>query len=155
LVWLPSKIPMPTTSSIDYILSSMTDIIHTLQHPSPNSPLAPLNNSQTKVLQLLMLILHGTTNPNQPPVAHSSPLRVTCPTKKPAPTSSATPPPTATPAASLRVADLDAHPDDVTIPTNNCTTSRCQPPPMLTVTAPTPTRTCCQRRPQPSKWLAA
>jgi len=155
LVWLPSKIPMPTTSSIDYILLGMTDIIHALQHPLPNSPLAPLNDSQTKALQLLMLILHGTTNPNQPPVAPASPLRVTCPTKKPANTSSVTPPPTATPAASLRVVDLDAHPDDVTIPTNNCTTSRHQPPPVITATAPTPPRMRHQRRPRRSKRLTA
>jgi len=92
LVWLPSKIPMPTTSSIDYILSGMADIIHTLQHPSPNSPLALLTDSQTKALQLLMLILHGTTNPNQPQVPIASPMRVACPTKKTTPTSSVTPP---------------------------------------------------------------
>jgi len=65
LTWLPSKIPMPTTSSLDYIQAGIADILHALLNPSPNSPLAPLTDSQTLALKTLMLILHGASNPTQ------------------------------------------------------------------------------------------
>jgi len=80
VAWFPSKIPMPTTSSIDYIKAGIADIIHALQFPSPNSPLAPLSDSQSRALQQLMLILHGTTSPNQPAPAPAPSLRVDAPT---------------------------------------------------------------------------
>jgi len=69
VAWFPSKIPMPTTSSINYIKAGIADILHALQFPSPNSPLAPLSDSQSQALQQLMLILHGTTSPTPPTLA--------------------------------------------------------------------------------------
>ncbi len=76
VAWLPSKIPMPTTSSINYIKASIANIVHALHFPLPNSLLAPLSDSQSKALQLLMLILHGTTNPNQLTMAPVTSLRM-------------------------------------------------------------------------------
>jgi len=76
IAWFPSKIPMLTTSSIDYIKAGIANIVHALQCPLPNSPLAPLSDSQSKALQLLMLILHSTTNPNQPATYPDASLRV-------------------------------------------------------------------------------
>ncbi len=64
ITWLPSKIPMPTASSADYIKADIANIAHALQFPSPNLPLAPLYDSQVKALQQLMIILHGTVYPN-------------------------------------------------------------------------------------------
>jgi len=43
LTWLPTKVPMPTASSIDLVLlAGIQDITTALQNPSANSPLAPL-----------------------------------------------------------------------------------------------------------------
>ncbi len=156
------QIPMPTTSSIDYIKAGIADIVHALQFPSPNSPLAPLSDSHSKALQLLMLILHGTTNPNQPAMAPAASLRVAANTPfqhaspvvdpsvpaTPAPTNSpcmidstpVLPVPTAVepsvpaaPATSLRVDPPATHPDDATIPTDNHMKSKFQPPPTVTM----------------------
>ncbi len=135
VAWLPSKIPMPTTSSIDYILAGITDIVHALQHPSPNLPLAPLSDSKTKALQLLMLILHGTTNPNQPTMAPAPSLRVAYnPTVK-SPTKSLDPPISNAPTASLQVEQPTPHPNDATVPMDNCTTC-CLHPPSTIATKP-------------------
>jgi len=62
LTWLPTKVPLPTASSIDLILAGIHDIAMALHNPSVNSLLALLTNSQSAVLQQLMTILHGTTH---------------------------------------------------------------------------------------------
>ncbi len=46
LMWLPTKVPMPTASSIDLVLARIQDIATALQNPSANSLLAPLTDSQ-------------------------------------------------------------------------------------------------------------
>jgi len=147
VAWFPSKIPMPATSSINYIKAGIANIIHALQFSSPNLPLAPLSDSHSRALQQLMLILHGTTNPNQPTPAPATSLRVDAPalltTGSPivAPTIPLTPAPSISPrqliallsclppilesttpnAPSLRVALPSPHPNDDTIPMDNCT----------------------------------
>jgi len=50
LMWLLTKLPMPTASSIDLVLAGIQDISSALQNPSPNSPLALLTDSQGAVL---------------------------------------------------------------------------------------------------------
>jgi len=169
VAWFPSKIPMPTTSSIDYIKAGIANIIHALQFPSPNSPLAPLSDSQSWALQQLMLILHSTTSPNQPTLAPAPPLRVDAPAPlataspvvaPPIPLTPAPPvfpqvldstsfipttpvlEPTTPDAPSLRVALPSPHPDDDTIPMDNHTKKLFQPPP--TVTLPPRTHSQCQ-----------
>jgi len=56
---------MPAASSMDYILAGIADIVHALQSPMANTPFAPLSDSHTKALHLLMDILHVhvTTDP--------------------------------------------------------------------------------------------
>jgi len=108
IAWFPSKIPMPTTSSIDYIKAGIANIVHVLQYPLPNLPLAPLSDSQSKALQLLMLILHGTTNPNQPAMSPATSLRVDeiTPHKPTANVGAPSVPAPHAPADSLQMADL-------------------------------------------------
>jgi len=139
---------MPTTSSINYIKAGIADIIHALHFPSPNLPLTPLSDSHSRALQQLMLILHGTTSPNQPTPAPDTSLRVDTPaplaTTSPivAPSIPLTPAPPVSPQAldstpfvptppgleptlpdapSLRVALPSPPPNDDTIPMDNCT----------------------------------
>jgi len=143
---------MPTTSSIDYINAGIADILHALQNPSPNSPLAPLTDSQSLALKTLMLILHGMSNPNQPSEAPLLPPTPAIPVKIPppsAPINKLTPP---TPAASLRVqapststpalrVPAEAMPNDATICIANRSWHVSLPP---TVVSTTPQ--CCSRR---------
>jgi len=68
LTWLPTKVPMPTASSIDLVLVGIHNIFNTLQNLSASSPLAPLTDSQGTMLQQLMVILHGTTKSNMLPL---------------------------------------------------------------------------------------
>lgn len=88
VAWLPTKVPMPTASSVDYILTGIQDIVQALQHPSPNSPLAPLTDSQSNSLRTVMDILHKAASP---PQVEPTPL----PT--PAPVAPTADPPTSTP----------------------------------------------------------
>ena len=144
VVWCPSKTPMPTSSSLDYIRAGIADITHALLHPSPNSPLAPLSDSQVKALQLLMLILHGTTNPNQPSTAPASLLRVVTPDsiKSGLTKTSPTTPPTPLP---MQDPEPDPDPDDATVKTDNRTKSP-QKPPSPPATVSTTRRTRRRRR---------
>jgi hypothetical protein len=43
--WLPSKVTMPTTSSVDLVIAGAKDIVHALQNPSPGFPLALMVDS--------------------------------------------------------------------------------------------------------------
>jgi len=166
VAWLPTRIPMPTTSSTDYIKAGIADIVHALQNPSPNSPLAPLTDSQVLALKTLMLVLHGTSNPNQPaeapllpPVLHSRPKPQPPggPAKQvasPSPDSALRVPiddTSDTPAPGLRVPDDDVSPDDATVRTDNRSDKTPSPPPIVT-TAP---RRRSRRRPRRSPRLRA
>jgi hypothetical protein len=45
LAWFPTKVRMPTASSLDIVLAAANDLIKALWHPSPGSPLAPTTDS--------------------------------------------------------------------------------------------------------------
>jgi len=87
LTWLPAKIPMPSASSIDHILAGIANIAHALKHPLPNTPLAPLADSQSAALCKIMEVINGTiptalakTTHLQPATtAPAPPLRVQSP----------------------------------------------------------------------------
>jgi len=98
-----------------------------------------------------MLILHGTTNPNQPTTAPAPSLRVACHPPVKSPAKSLDPSIPTAPATSLRVAQLTSHPDDATVPMDNRTTSRLHPPP--TISTKSTTHNWCQ--PQCSPHLHA
>jgi len=119
--WFPTKVTMPLASSTDLVMAGIKDIVHALQNPTANSPLAPRTDSQVKALldltQLLTNIASDTDDVSvldvpapkvaAPPTAPV--LRVQIPTK-PAPT-----PPIVTPTApSLRVV---APPTSTIVPT--------------------------------------
>ena len=53
LAWFPTRVKMPTISSVDLILAAAADIITALQNPSPGSPLAPTTDSQAAALKQL------------------------------------------------------------------------------------------------------
>ena len=46
--WFPTKFTMPLASSTDLVIAGLHNIVHTLNHPSTNSPLAPSTDSQVK-----------------------------------------------------------------------------------------------------------
>ena len=86
--WFPTKVTMPSASSVDMILNGIRDITNALQNPTPGSPLAPLTDSQTAALKTLMEVLHGVTAPGvatepapptEPDVPDAAPLRVPTP----------------------------------------------------------------------------
>jgi len=103
VAWLLSKIPMPTTSSIDYVKAGIANILHALQNPWPNSLLSPLMDSQVLALKTLMLVLHGMSNPNQPSEAPILPPMPALPFKIPPPGAPINKLTLPNPAASLRV----------------------------------------------------
>ncbi len=123
---------MPMTSTIDYIKAGIANILHALQNPSPNSPLAPLMDSQALALKMLILVLHGMSNPNQLSEAPLLPPMPALPLKaqphsalvnklampNPAASLRVQDPSTAMPA--LRVPDM-ATPENATMRTDNCT----------------------------------
>jgi hypothetical protein len=41
LKWFPTKVTMPLALSMDLVMAGVQDIVHALQNPSANSPLAP------------------------------------------------------------------------------------------------------------------
>jgi hypothetical protein len=94
---------MPITSSTDLILASIQDILPALRHPSPASPLAPLDSNHVAPLQLFAELVTGLAAPaDKPDVA--APLRVVPKPGPDAPLTVATPavlptiiPPTAIP----------------------------------------------------------
>jgi hypothetical protein len=71
--WFPTKIKMPLASSNDLILAGIKDILHALNHPSPESSLAPLTDSHVDTLRQLSTVL---TNIVEPPSIPPVPLRV-------------------------------------------------------------------------------
>jgi hypothetical protein len=61
LAWFPTRVKMPTMSSLDLALAAARDLLKALQHPSPGSPLAPTTDSQTAALKQLMEIFQDCT----------------------------------------------------------------------------------------------
>jgi hypothetical protein len=54
LSWFPHHITMPTPTAIDRIAASLHDLATALLHPTPESPLAPLQSSQVAALTDLL-----------------------------------------------------------------------------------------------------
>jgi len=61
---VPYHVHIPSTSSTDYVLASITDIVNALQNLMPNSPLAPLSDSHATALQVVMATLQLTMSPD-------------------------------------------------------------------------------------------
>jgi hypothetical protein len=66
LTWFPTKVTMPLASSVDLIIAGANDIVHALQHPTPNSPLAPLTDSEAAALTTLTDVLLTRGDPVTP-----------------------------------------------------------------------------------------
>jgi hypothetical protein len=62
LAWFPTRVKMPTMSSLDLALAAAKDLLHALIHPSPGSPLAPTTDSQTAALKQLVEIFADCTH---------------------------------------------------------------------------------------------
>ncbi len=84
LAWFPHYVTMPTATSTDLLLAVLRDVVHALNNPSSNSPLAPLTDSHVQHLKALVsLWSHKADNPTTstvPPLAtpaESPALRVT------------------------------------------------------------------------------
>jgi hypothetical protein len=65
VVWIPSKVTMPTASSVDLVIAGAKDIVPAFQNPSPGSPLAPLLDSEVAVLKSLSDILLNRSDSDQ------------------------------------------------------------------------------------------
>jgi hypothetical protein len=50
VVWFPTKVSMPKSSSTDAAIAAAQDLTSALLHPSPASPLAPISDSQHAAL---------------------------------------------------------------------------------------------------------
>jgi hypothetical protein len=59
LAWFPTRVVMPTMSSLDLAMAAANDLITALQNPSTGSPLAPTTDSQVAALKQLADIFHG------------------------------------------------------------------------------------------------
>jgi len=59
VTWFLTHVHMPAAASMDYILAGSANIITALQSPTTNALFAPLSDSHTKVLNLLLDILHA------------------------------------------------------------------------------------------------
>ena len=97
LAWFPTRVKMPTLSSVDLVLAAAKDLITALQNPSPGSPLAPTTDSQTAALKQLADIfqdcaqrsplLEATKGASEPRVNPSyEPSTMTSPEVRAAPT---------------------------------------------------------------------
>jgi hypothetical protein len=53
LVWYPSRVVMPKTSSADAATAAARNLIYALQNPHPAAPIAPLADNHQKGLQNL------------------------------------------------------------------------------------------------------
>jgi len=104
LTWLPATPSVPEASTTDYILAGISNIANALCKPVPNSPIAPLTDSQVSTLEQLMVILHGPAkgsqqHQNKKQSNHDPPLRV-----GPATTQPPNPSPAVVPAAATTLA---------------------------------------------------
>jgi len=80
VVWFPTKVSMPKSSSTDAIAAAR-NLTYALLHPSPASPLSPISDSQHAALQQLSTISIEITD--QSPAKISTPTTVTTPTIPP------------------------------------------------------------------------
>jgi len=81
LTWLPATTPVPEASTANYILAGISNIANALHKLAPNSPIAPLTDSQVSTSEQLMVILHWPNKgshklPSKEQSNHESPLRV-------------------------------------------------------------------------------
>ena len=68
LTWFPTWHVMPVASSADCAITAASNLINALDHPSPVSPLYPLNNNACQTLhQLATIFADGATNLQAPP----------------------------------------------------------------------------------------
>ena len=81
VVWFPTKVSMPKSSSTDTAIAVARDLTSALLHPSPASPLSPISDSQHAALQQLSTIFSEITD--QSPAKISTPTTVTTPTVPP------------------------------------------------------------------------
>jgi hypothetical protein len=61
LTWFPTRVIMPTISSLDLAMAAANDFIKALQHPAAGSPLAPATDSQVGALKQLADIFQDCT----------------------------------------------------------------------------------------------
>ena len=99
LEWFPHHVTMPKASDMDLLIAATTDILKILQHPSKNSPLPPLSDSESQQLKDITNLLHNkvtVSNTSAPPPTPAStqppasslrvpPLEPVLPTPSPAP----------------------------------------------------------------------
>ena len=72
VVWFPTKVSMPKSSSTGTAIAAARDLTNALLHPSPASPLSPISDSQHAALQQLSTIFNAITYPG--------PAKITTPT---------------------------------------------------------------------------
>ena len=66
LVWYPSHVVMPKTSSADAATAAARDLIYALQNPHPAAPIAPLADDHRKGLPNLAEIFQQVTTHPEP-----------------------------------------------------------------------------------------
>jgi hypothetical protein len=105
VVWFPTRVTLPRTSSADAATTAAQDLIHVLQNPHPASPLSPLTDEHQSALRQLAGIFN--TAAPQPPLPKPNATQTEA---EPAPSprvpskpATATAPPDASPAAAPRV----------------------------------------------------
>ena len=64
LEWFPHYVKMPTASSLDIIQAAVQDIKQALQHPTKESPIDPLTDSESTALQQVISILSRLKSPS-------------------------------------------------------------------------------------------
>jgi hypothetical protein len=92
LAWFLTQVTMPLASSTDLILAGIKDILAALHNPTPNSPLAPLTDSEVAALTTLTSVLTNklTPAPHLEPATNPSPAQP--PVNQPDPAATATQP---------------------------------------------------------------
>jgi hypothetical protein len=66
LVWYPSHVVMPKTSSADAAVAAARDFVYALQNPHPAAPIAPLADDRRKGFQNLAEIFEQVTTHPEP-----------------------------------------------------------------------------------------
>ena len=99
--WFPHHVTIPKSSDTEIIIAATKDILKTLQHPSPNSPIPGLSDSELSQLKDLTQLLHNKASQTSPLTDQSTtPAAIVTPPVQPPP-----PPPTAAPSPLLRVSN--------------------------------------------------
>lgn len=79
LVWFPTRVPMPRTSSADAAIKAAQDLIYQLQNPSPASPLSPMAEEHEAALHQLADIFRSVA-PQSETTAAAPRVATTLPT---------------------------------------------------------------------------